>query len=353
MTPPSPQNPSIADEFVAAALFAVGFLIASALGSGTPSVIAWLPKLFSYLMLVVAAAFVVRGVAKIFGKGAMRMVRAASIQLPPETIYMIRPAPLAFSLDRIRETEEPLPDIEGEWLSMMRDHDALKAYAGRLDGNRNTARSVLTSAVGKFVDDRSKLVQQQTQIMRRAWRARALIKDIAGLPKQGLSLESLPQYASIAIPSAPAYLTQSQLAHKYPLVPGGAGAQIGHLLANPGGGNWIAAAVATAATVLYAKATLSKALRALELARGQANTFYADARGTIATLARAHEEIVASSERLKAAELEIGELTGVVAATARPGRVSIDTLDASAREKVIRLWQWVLCADAVHARAAV
>lgn len=318
--------------------------ISQKIARALPEAIAWIPNLLGASFLVAIALFIVQM--------AREEVRRA-IHLAPEPIDPIPRAASVFDAEAIPETEANLPCLKGEWLSMGEDHDCLKLYAHQLDENRSRASAVLHQAVEKFTSDRSILLHQQLQILRHAYRARLILAQIKGLPEQALSVERLPNYAMLVVPPAPAYITEAQLARRYPLLPGGVGWQIGHLLANPANGNLIAAAVVTAVAVINAKATLSKALRQLEITRGEQIRYYVDVRGTLTTLGRAHEEIAASSDRLKAAEQEIRDLVTSAKASLPSGATEIAALETDVREKVNLLWQWIVCADAVHARAAV
>lgn len=325
-----------------------------------PSWLAWIPYVLGVVAIYVAfgtgfrliGEFVLGGV-RLGQQAARRRANDERLRAEPALIEPIQRTPNSFCVGAIRRKEPGLPRLDGEWLSMKRDHETLKAYANQLDSNRSKAREALSNAVSKFTSDRNTLVLQQLQILRRAYRARRAIENVADLPAQELSVERLPVYAHMTLPPMPIYLSGAQLAARYPLTTGGAGSQLGQLLANPNNGNLIAAAIVTAAMVVMAKSNLSRAVRALEEARGDLLRFYADARGTITTLGRAHEEIVASSERLKAAENEIGELMSALSATLPPTPVRLSELSAGTREKVTRLWQWIICADAVYAREAV
>ena len=335
----------------------VGSVLLAAL---LPSWLAWIPFLFGVLFSYATFGAALRLAGSVLRSGAQLGIRAgrelanqARLRAEPNLIVPLRPSLESFVTQGVPASEPDLPQLEGEWLSMSRDHERLKSYANQLDGNRSTASRLLYNAIIKFNSDRATLLDQQLQILRLAYRAKRAVEKVTGLPPQKLSVERLPNYAKIVAPPLPIYLSGDQLARKYPLTTGGAGAQIGQLLANPNNGNLVAAAIATAAMIVMAKANLSRAARALEETRGDLLRFYADVRGTIAILARAHEEVVASSMRLKAAEQEIGELMSKVKVPLSQNSVHISMLDPDTRENIVRLWQWVICADAVHARAAV
>lgn len=310
---------------------------------------AWLANL-----LVFATGIVFLACAVKLGMSAAARVRGAvSVRLRATPIYMIRSSPSHFRSTAIPASEACLPDIEGEWLSMGRDHARLKAYAQQIDNHRLSTKNVVDAAIAKFTTDRKTLVDQQTQILRLAFRAKSKIAFFDELPPLSVSVASLPEYARIALPDLDAVPAESTLNRRYVLLPGGVGAPLARLLAAPSTDNLIAVAIIAAAAAIHAKATISKAMRMLECARGEANVLYADARGLLDLLGRSHEEIVACSNRLKSAEIEIEGLLLSLENVSPATTLHLRSLGETDRGRVTRLWHWVLCAEAIHSRYAV
>lgn len=333
-------------------LFAL-YIASSVWAANASKGVAWLPKLVCAGIAVVALW---RSLAWIVRKSRTGHTWARDmvlLRLPPQPIYLMRSSPTHFDSERIPSCEDPLPALEGEWLSMGRDHAKLKTYAHRIDTRRSLIRKLIDEAIEKFTADRKKLVEQQMQILRLAFRAKRKIAFFDEIPPLSVSAETLPEYSCIVLPSACNTSVESALARRYILLPGGVGGPLGRLLAAPSTDNLIAAAIIAAVAAVHAKATLSKAARMLEAARGEANALYADARGTLNLLGKSHEEIVACSARLKSAEIEIEGLMLSLDHVISASTLHLRSLNETDQRRVKRLWLWVVCADAVHSRYAV
>lgn len=259
-----------------------------------------------------------------------------------------------FKPEEIEPLGIALPEVKGEWLSLLRDHEILNTFATQLDKHRAGVDAIAQAAVDRFNKDRQTLLAQQRNVLHRAFYARGRIKRFHELPQLKLSAASLPQLARLQVPSIPNFLTPAQYARKYRVQPAHAASAVGRTLMTQGltQANAIAAGVTLAIGAVIAKQRVSKAVRALEDARGQVASLCVEARNTVALLDRAHAEIVATSLHLKEIAREIDILTAAAQAIPRGVR-SLDQLAPDQREKVRTLWYWVLCADQMSRNAVV
>ncbi|WP_165191746.1 hypothetical protein [Caulobacter soli] len=279
---------------------------------------------------------------------------AVSLRTDPERIMPLVAVAEIFADDRVPQPTVTAPPVEGAWLSISRDLDALKGHAAYLDTLKGQAETCANQAVSTFTADREKLRHQQGQVLRWAHRGKQALKWVEGLEGLRADASGLPQLARLRLPPAPTYLTPAQFARKYSILPSSTGHAMGRLMvANGGLGNPtnIGMAVAAAGVLaLRAKSTVSKAKRAVADAQGAIGGFCQEAQSTIALLGRAHEEMVDVSGRLKAVEREIEGL--IIDVTSQvSARVALSNLSAEGRSKVAQLYYWTLAADQVARQA--
>lgn len=278
---------------------------------------------------------------------------SASIDAAPQVIQVIEETPAVFDSSGIPDEEPCVPYVEGGWLSISQDHAKLRSYAADLDRSKDRTARRIGDAISRIKSDRSKLLAQQLQILRRAALGKKALAHIADLPMPSLSVEKLPHYASLNSPVAVGATIPSVVSSKYQLIPGATGVQLGRVLTmnNTGGANILFAAAIAAAVAIRAKATVSKALRLLEEVRGQINVYNEEVRGRLAVLGRGHMEIVACSKKLKNAEREVMGLMSAL--ENRPkDPINFEGLDSSTKAEVQQLWLWVVSADALLSRKA-
>ena len=157
-----------------------------------------------------------------------------SVREPPTIIQEITSSKSSFDLTNLVKFDTQFPYVEGEWLTMISDHDKLTKYASLIDSHRSLAEMDALKATSKFEEDNKLLIDQQRQIFRRAFQAKSLIKRFKELNNLNPSLNNLPKSLQIQMPITPKYLTTKDLDRQYGLLPSNTGHAIGKAI-NSGG----------------------------------------------------------------------------------------------------------------------
>lgn len=269
-----------------------------------------------FLVLIVVVAWSSRGSRK--KRPEVKTVKN-SLEYEPFTIQPIVAAVDDFDLSPYTIAAPSLPETKDSLLSIQKDADMLRQYAGTLDDHLKRTEKAVHAAISKFEFDHAELVNQQLQIYRRVYQTKRTLACFPELSGNELSEEDIPAIFRVRIPRKPAYPTPKDLQQKYSLPSAQAvGHTFGKLLGQNGGvrnsDNVKLAVVIAAGLVIKGRSDNSKMKRVLEDVRGRIANYCQSLKTTVSILDKAHTDLVMVSINLKRSEIVLIDMIDKVGA---------------------------------------
>lgn len=260
----------------------------------------------------------------------------------PEPIYPLTEWDINTHHQTLAKETPPIPEINDSWLSVFKNHSLLNKYCASLDAYRQSVESAAKQCYTEFENRHTTLIDQQTQLIRRVFRAKKHIRQfIPELKQLRISTHALPMGLTIRIPAKPNIPNPDTVARKYPVVSTGAANAVSKSLTQPGGSAAMALA-AVAVSVVQAKSNVSKLKRVVEDTAGQVSYYVRDMRGFIEILKTADTaQIIPTSQQLKEAETHISKLVEDLQ-TLPPHARTLGELNEETKGNVIYLYMLML-----------
>ena len=191
-----------------------GGLLASVLfvlaAIGLPNWLKWVPEtlyfiamsvtIFGVLCISVRATLVAAERLKALSEEA---IAAVDIRNKVGAIIPLEALPQGFESKAIAAATDELPAVRGEWRSILADEKILKEYAEYIDQRRNAVTYEVFSAINRFNRDRTLLIEQRKNVLRRAFRAQRFVRRFKDLPKISVTFSTLPEFERLSIPPQP------------------------------------------------------------------------------------------------------------------------------------------------------
>lgn len=290
---------------------------------------------FLFIVLLVCLYYGSRGLRK-------RISHYFNLREEPEPIYPLTDWDIGSHHRTLAKETPPLPEINDSWLGVFKNHSLLNKYCASIDSYRQSVESAATQCYMEFENRHTTLLNQQTQLIRRVFRAKKLIRQfIPELKQLHVSTATLPKGLTIRIPAKPNIPNPNTIARKYPVVSTGAANAVSKSLTQPGGSPAMALA-ALAISVVQAKSNVSKLKRVVEDTAGQVSYYVRDMRGFIEILKTADTtQIIPTSQQLKEAETHISKLVEDIQALPTQAR-ALSELNEETKSNVIYLYMLTL-----------